>query len=342
MHEKKKITIKDIAKAAEVSETTVSRFLNAKYEYMSEETKKRIEEVVEELNYRPSNIARSLKSKRSFLIGAVIADIENPFSNMIIKGLSDQADKMGFSMMIAVSDNTPRNEQEHIQRFVDNGVDALVVNTVGNNDEYLLNLHRSGLPVILLDRAIEKDELDLVTSNGYELASEAMDHLHSQGYAFVGYFTEEMANNSQRQKRHQAFEDKLDALGMDGETYVVDIHNLKTLQGQLEDFEQREGPKALFAANGLVLLEVLKGMKELSIADYDEIGICGFDDLAWASLIRDGITTIRQDSYSIGQEACRLTVKRVLEEKGRTSRNYVELPGELIVRGSTMRKNNQL
>lgn len=155
----KRATIKDIAEQAGVSGTTVSRYLNGKFNYMSEETKKRIEIVIDELGYRPSNIARTLKSNKSKLVGAVIADIENPFSNKIIKGLTDKANELGYSLMISVSNNSVEKENESIARFLDNQVDGLIINTVGENEPTLKKIQKQ-IPLVLIDRDVTSFKAD--------------------------------------------------------------------------------------------------------------------------------------------------------------------------------------
>jgi len=145
-------TINEVAAKAKVSKTTISRYLNGKYEYMSVETKERIEKVIEELNYRPSNIARSLKAKNSGVIGCIIADIGSPFSSIVVKGINYVCNKEGYRVLFANTDNDPENEIKSIESLIDSKVDGLIINTTGHNDEYLINLRQNGLNIVLADR----------------------------------------------------------------------------------------------------------------------------------------------------------------------------------------------
>ena len=126
--------IKDIAAEAGVSPATVSRYLNTARQ-MTEETRARIAAVIERTGYRPRAAARNLRSSRTNLIGVILADIANPFSSAMLEGLSASAAARGCSLMTAISGNDPAKEAESLTRLIDAGVDGLVVNTCGGNDE---------------------------------------------------------------------------------------------------------------------------------------------------------------------------------------------------------------
>lgn len=311
----KRITIKDIAKEAGVSETTVSRFLNKKFEYMGHDTRLKIEKVVKELNYRPSNIARSLKSNKSKLLGAVIADIENSFSNIIIKGLIDRANALGYSLMVSISNNSIERENEGIRTFIDNGVEGLIVNTVTDSETLLKEVSET-TPVLLIDRSIDNLDVDLVTSNNFELGSELLTHLIESGYKKIGFFSEEMKNNSVRQIRHQAFiESTKDVEGIEAETFIIDREKPEETVKLLERFLDSDIPPVIVAGNGLIQLALLKVLIELDFEFGEDYGFCGFDDWDWSTLVgKDGITSISQNSYSLGTESIDILHKRITNE----------------------------
>lgn len=332
----KRITIKDIAKEAGVSETTVSRFLNKKFEYMGHDTRLKIEKVVKELNYRPSNIARSLKSNKSKLLGAVIADIENPFSNIIIKGLIDRANALGYSLMVSISNNSIERENEGIRTFIDNGVEGLIVNTVTDSETLLKEVSET-TPVLLIDRSIDNLDVDLVTSNNFELGSELLTHLIESGYKKIGFFSEEMKNNSVRQIRHQAFiESTKDVEGIEAETFIIDREKPEETVKLLERFLDSDIPPVIVAGNGLIQLALLKVLIELDFEFGEDYGFCGFDDWDWSTLVgKDGITSISQNSYSLGTESIDILHKRITNEIKEKDPILKTIKGKLIVRGST-------
>lgn len=330
-----RITITDIAKEAGVSETTISRYLNGKFEYMSENTRKKIDGVVARLDYRPSSIARSLKSKKSFLIGAVIADIENPFSTFIIKGLSDCAGDLGYSVLIAVSDDSVEKENKQIQRFIDNGVDGLIVNTVGGNDEALLEIKKSGIPIVLIDRDVKASNLDLVTTDNLSVGKGAMAHLVDNGFKGIGFFTGSLDESSTRRERHQAFLEVAKMYpDLDCRTFFVERNNEEDMDAKLSKFLEMPKPRVIFAVNGVVLLAVLEAIKRGNYRINEDFGILGFDDWRWTKIIDPGITAVSQQSYLLGEEACKLVVQRI---NGDNSPEPIHklFPAELMIRAST-------
>lgn len=154
--------IKDIAAEAGVSPATVSRYLNNRPGQMTEETRARIAAVIERTGYRPRAAARNLRSSRTNLIGVILADIANPFSSAMLEGLSASAAARGCSLMTAISGSDPAKEAESLTRLIDAGVDGLVVNTCGGNDEAIAAA-AGRLPVVLLDRDVADGGVDLVT-----------------------------------------------------------------------------------------------------------------------------------------------------------------------------------
>ena len=168
--------IKDIAAEAGVSPATVSRYLNNRPGQMTEETRARIAAVIERTGYRPRAAARNLRSSRTNLIGVILADIANPFSSAMLEGLSASAAARGCSLMTAISGNDPAKEAESLTRLIDAGVDGLVVNTCGGNDEAIAAA-AGRLPVVLLDRDVAAGGVDLVTSNNRELVAGLVDAL---------------------------------------------------------------------------------------------------------------------------------------------------------------------
>lgn len=338
---KTKVTIDDVAKNASVSKTTISRYLNGKYEYMSGETKNTIQKVIEELGYRPSMIARSLKSQKSGIVGCVIADITNPFSSYIVKGINDVCKKSGYQVLFVNTDDNKLSEIESIRSLMDNKLDGIIVNATGHNDDYLVEIQNQGMPIVMADRCLKKKKLiDTVTSQNYTSTYECIQFLQKQGYTKVALFTQELGEISSRHERHNGYIDAMTKIfGMDGNdyTYFIDSNDISVCINNLRRLkeENSEDEIGIFTVNGVTLMNVLTAMSEANYIIGKDFGICGFDDWGWASLIPPGITTITQDSYSTGVKAAEVLINRI--ENGITNRkNFIELPTRLIPRGSTI------
>ncbi|WP_375168028.1 LacI family DNA-binding transcriptional regulator [Sneathia vaginalis] len=322
------LTINDIAKLANVSKTTVSRFLNGKYEFMSSDTRKRIQEIIDSTGYTPSNLARSLKTRKGKIIGLTIADMQNQFSSFIFKGISEVCCKKGYHVLVTEVNG---DEKDAINSLLSYNIDGLIINTIGGNDEYIIDLaKKKNIPIVLADRSIDsKNTIDTVTCDNYIASYNLMKYLKKQGFENVAFFTSNMKNNSVKNLRYSAFCDAMSDIFKRNpkDTTYIDNFNLK-------DFIQkyRNSNTAIFCVNGSILLKVLDEVNNLNLSLKEEnIGICSFDDWGWQELLN--ITTIRQDSYECGKICANLLFKR-LENMNKTV-EFIELPTKLIVRNST-------
>lgn len=303
---------------------------------MSEDTKARIDKIIKDLDYRPSNIARSLKSNKSKLIGAIIADIENPFSNLIIKGLIDQSSELGYTLMISISNNSLEKENEVLREFQDNGVEGLIVDTVSSIEN---NLEKTSeqVPTVLIDRDADNFDANIVTSNNYELGTELMKHLIDSKFKTIGYFTENIENNTVRRNRYQAFKDSIKKQkDIKGYTYTINRKQMEENKSILKKFMSLPKPRVIVAGNGLIQMDLLRILKENQYTLGKDFNFCGFDDYYWSEMIgKEGITSIFQDSYNLGTEAINILYKQINNDKKSQEPIKKIVEGELIVRGST-------
>lgn len=186
----KNVTIADVAAYVGVSKTTISRYLNKNFEFMSQETQEKIDEAIKVLKYRPNRIAQTLKAKNSNIIGVTIADIGNPFSSLLIKGINDVCRANNYQLLVTNADNLAERERENIESLLDSQVDGLLVNTTGNNYKYLEEFKDSDnfKPIVLLDRFINPLIYDSVTMNNAEVTKNILDELLKNDYDHYVYF----------------------------------------------------------------------------------------------------------------------------------------------------------
>lgn len=253
----KQLTIKDIAAQANVSTTTISRFLNGKYDSMSLETKTRIEQIIKESGYRPNNIARSLKSKYSRLIGVIISDISNPFFSTLLDTINQRALKAGYSLLISISNNSASSELKLLRKHLDNSVDGLLINTVGGNNEVISQISQS-LPVVLLDRDIEGLGLPVVTSNNRQLMEDILLHLKEEQFDQVVLLTEALDTSSIRKLRADAFQEICARLDFEGKVFEIEPKNRKQIEKLTSALVSKDRITAFIAANTLVLQALLE------------------------------------------------------------------------------------
>ena len=328
------ITISDVAKEAGVSKTTISRYLNGKFEYMSPKTRNRIQEVVEELKYRPSNIAKTLKSNKSGLIGVIIADIASQFSSILLKGIGDVCKNNGYQVLISNIDNDPDKEREYIHSLMDNRVEGIIVNTTGYNNEFLIEINESRVPIVMADRTMEELRIDSVTTNNYKMTFDTIKFLVEKKYENIAFFTEEPKGNNVRRHRRRGYEEAIKQLlnrNSDELIFTIDNDDIDNCAQAIERFNSlyRDQRKAIFTVNGVTLLNVLKGIQKCGYKIPDDFYVCGYEDWGWATLVYSKMPVISQHSYEVGAEAAKLLIKRITGKK-RGKPKYIELEDKLI------------
>jgi len=333
------ITIDVVSQIAGVSKTTVSRYLNQKYEHMSEKTKGKIKSVIEELDFRPNLIARNLKAQKTGLIGVIVSDVTNPVTVHLIKGIIDECTKEGYQVVTASSDEELEKEKEYIFSMVDRQVEGLIISIVNYNEfEILENLRAKGVKIVLADRTINKPVLDMVTTDNYEMTKAAIKSLYKMGFEAVALFSSDLLSSNVRLARFNAFINQ-------SQTYITNAKEVayifnednedeykKSLMGFIDKFANKK--IAAFASTPMALLNLLGAAYELKLRIPEDIGICGYDNLHWTKLISGGISVIEQPFYEVGVESAKMLIKRIRSDE-EDSPKYIELKSKLILRNST-------
>lgn len=334
----KKVTINDVASLAKVSKASVSRYLGGQFDILAEETRKRIENAIKELDYRPNQMARGLKGNRSNLIGMVMADITNPFSTAILRGAEDVCKDNHYSILVCNTDNDPLKERDYIFMLQSHRIDGLIIATTGHNNEFLYELASDHTPIVLVDRKVPELEFDTVVVNNEKGTSEAITFLLKQGYKHIGFFSEPINGISSRYERLATFRDIIsqwDNLDIHGEEYEIDLRNDGQLRQNLDTYLNKfQGQKkAIFAANGVVMLKLVLALQQKGLRIPEDIAVSGFDNLDWTPAIGSGITTVAQPTYELGVIAMERLLKRIKGDKSLPQK--IELLPKLIIRGST-------
>jgi len=306
---------------------------------MSEKTKLRIKDVIDELDYRPNILARNLKSKKSGLIGVIISDVTNPVMVHLISGIMDQCAKEGYQVITADSGENIQKEREYILSMVDRQVDGLIIDIVDYNEHSLLeSLKEKGFNIVLADRTINKPCFDTVTTDNYEMSKSAVKTLYSMGYEAVALFSSDLLKSNVRLARYSAFVNQSELHIAEPERYVYTFRQDKEedYKQALEDFISKNvgKKKAVFASTPMSLLNLLNAAYELNVNIPKDIGVCGYDNLYWTKLISGGITVIEQPFHEVGVESAKIILQRIRGELIDEPK-YVELKSKLIVRNST-------
>lgn len=345
----KKLTIDDIATAAGVSKTTVSRYLNGHRELMSEKTWERIRAVIEMSNYHPSDIASNLKKRTTNLIGVSIADISSPFSSALIIGISKLLDEHGFTLLIANSGDSPEKERQNISSLISKGVSGLLVNTSAYDNDFLVQTACCGIPIVLCDRKVRNHNFDIVTSNHEEGMLELIRHIKSQGYTRPILFTQKWEQNSTRIRRRESYIRGVEEIyGYSpletGDIYLIDHSEGTSTVMQMEKLWKtlRQGDiPAVIGTNSITTARVYHAISEMGLSMPDEVGLCGPEDwdwsneLNWPFMIRPHVTTLKVPSTQLGYVAAARLLRKIQQPD--LQPEEIQVPCTLNARKSTQR-----
>ncbi len=330
----RKASMGDVAKAVGVSKTTISRYLHGEFAYMSPETRKRIEEVIKELDYRPNKMAQSLKATFSHMIGVTIADLGNPFSSLMIKGIQQECRERDVQLLVCDSNNQPTLERNNIESLLDTQVDGLIINTVGNNDDWLVDFHgrKNRRPVVMLDRTVLPVIYDSVATDNDGAVREMVSHLKDEGFSHVVFVTKPGDGISTRASRRSAVEKYCGSLGLGVEILVYDNDDdlCEKIVGVMRSCGRSK--VCLFSNNDESMRDVLEAVpSEIR----RKVGMCSFADKHWAKYSGDGITCLDQNPKLLGRKAARKLFARVYDGSNAEC-SLEEVPASLNVFASTM------
>lgn len=339
MKSDKKSSIKDIAEAANVSIATVSRVLNGS-DKVKPETAKLVKDTVENLNYRPNNVARRMKVKTSdsLVIGLIITDIGNPFFSNIAKGVEDVAFKNKHVMMICNTNESPEKEKFFLNSMLSEKVSGAIIVPTSGNKKFFENLLEDGFPMVMVDRSIKGLSLDTVSINNEDGAYQAVNHLIKQGHTRIAVVNG-IKGLSNTEERFQGYRHALEESGISVKKEYVE-HGDYIEKGGRSAMERllelEEPPTAVFSTNNLMTLGCIKAINNRGVKIPYDIAIVGFDDSSWAEALVPPLTTVKQPGYELGVNAAELLIKRLSTGEG-SSLNIVLNP-ELVVRESSSKK----
>jgi len=337
---KASVTIKEIARQLNVSKSTVSRALRDSSE-ISEETKKRVIDLAESLQYSPNPIALSLLKNRTQTIGVIVPDIANRFYSSAIGGVEDIAYSRGYHTMIYQSHESLERELAASKHISLRRVDGLVVaiSSQSENIDHFVDLQEQGIPVVLFDRVIDTLQTHKVRVDDYKGAFEATEHLIHQGCQRIAHIAGPKAVSITR-NRLDGYRDALKKHNIPFQEEWV-LHSPITQAGGTERTYQlmalRDRPDAIFGASDRITMGIHWALRQLGYKMPEEVAVIGFCDLAMSSLMDPPISSVTQPSFEMGQQATSLLLDLI--ESKNTPASYVTrvLPSNLVIQKSSLR-----
>jgi LacI family transcriptional regulator len=330
-------TLRDVARVAGVHPGTVSRALNPATEALvRNETVQRVRQVAEELGYRPNPLARGLKTNRSFTIGVLVPDIQNPLFPPIIRGIDDRLGEAGYTPLIANTDNDPVRERVDLEAMRARQVDGFVAATARTDHSLLDEIAAAGTPLVLVNRRVEDGSLPSATADDRGGVRLAVEHLVSRGHKQIAHLAGPR-DVSTGHARHEGFLAAMQDAGLEPSLIKVGRAFTEPEGARLcEELLDADAPfTAIVAGNDLMALGCYDVFAVRGIDCPGEVSVVGFNDMPFADRFSPPLTTIGIPQYEIGVAAAELLLER-LQGRADGPREIV-LPAHLIVRGSTRR-----
>jgi LacI family transcriptional regulator len=330
------ITIKDIARALNLSTSTVSRALRDSYE-INPETKRIVTEYAERLNYRPNPIALSLKENRSRVIGVVVPQIANNFFSQVINGIEAIAYNRGYHVIIFQSHESQEREMLTVQQAVARKVDGLLISLASGTQtvSYLRELQDKKLPIVLFDRVSNELETSSVTADNFGGAFAATEHLIKSGRRRIVHLTMP-AHISVTQERLAGYRAALEQYGVAYDEKLVRYGPFSQEEvDPIVDELLKESPDAFFAAGDRMAMGCLSALKKRNIAIPESVSLIGFTNLTVADLLAPPMTTVEQPALEIGQLAADELINLIECKQALPPPSSTKVPTRLVVRASS-------
>lgn len=336
-------TIKDIAKELNVSLSTVSRALK-NYPGISDETKRRVKELADKLNYRPNAVALSLRKSKSFTIGVIIPEVVHFFFSTVISGIEEVAFANGYNVILCQTNEKLNREQSSIETMLSNQIDGLLVSFSRETTDFqhfqkLLDLE---FPIVFFDRLPNLENTVNVTVNDYQGAYDAVNHLLLQGYKKIVHLSGPQ-NLTISKKRKEGYINALKNAGIEPDPnwiiecpYGTEKESFDITSELFKNTEIR--PDAIFAHHDIVAAGAMMALRNLGLKIPEDVGVVGYSNWQFSSMIDPPLSTVSQPGFKIGEESSKLLLEMVNRKKGQPwEPKDVVLDTELLIRKSSVR-----
>ena len=340
MSDKRRTTLKDIAKALNLSPSTVSRALNG-YPSLSEETIQLVKDYAERHNYVPNPIAVNFRKNRTSIIGMIVPHIVHHFFSTTISGAMETAKKNGYSILLAQSYDLLKDEILASQHLLGMGVDGLLISVSNETKEaeHLQAFLDEGKPVVQFDKITDQLEGPKIEVDDFEGAYQAVSHLIRQGYRKIAHLSGRMEVKNAHE-RFLGYKKALKDHGLEfNEKWVKNCFDISEQEGfefTRELMESEEKPDAIFCITDLVALGAMNYLKSSDYQIPQQIGLMGFSNWMLSDYTSPSLSSVDQFGTQMGSKAAALLID-LLKKQELGANERLEVKTEVIIRGSSMR-----
>jgi LacI family transcriptional regulator len=308
------VTIKDVARHAGLSPSTVSRALN-RSGYVSDEAQRRVDEAIAELGYQPNWMARSLKGKPSLTIGLIIPDIFNVYYTALARAVSATLRTHDYALILCVSNDDPEIDLDYLKTLWEKRVDGIIYThpARGHNSPFVREMANSGMPIVELNRQREKDILDAVLADNYQGAYQMTEYVIGKGHRRIGLIVGE-SNLTTAKNRLVGYRRALEDVGIPIDPDLIRIGTFTRQHGEegtQELLQLAEPPTIIFAGNNRIVMGTLFALQQHGIRVPDDVSVVAFDDAEWLSVWNPPITAVDIATDEMAQLAVDLLLRRI-------------------------------
>jgi DNA-binding LacI/PurR family transcriptional regulator len=333
----KQVTIRDVARAAGVSATTVSNVLNDRTDAMTSETLQRVQEAIRALNYHPSSIARGLVTRRTATIGLILAEIETPLFLQALNFIEPIARGAGYNVLLCNARNL-EDERQALNLLLEKQVAGIIFLSTSQylDDDHLLELQLSGPPVVLINRATIHDRFDQINWDNATGVATAVEHLVRLGHHRIAHLRGPIERRSS-DERLQGYRLALEKCGLEYcENYVrpgdFTAPPDTWRQSTLELLALSPKPTAIIAADDIVAAVVIRTVQNAGLRVPQDVAVVGIDDQPFSIYLNPALTTVQLPVIEAGKCAVQMLLDRIASRRATPKR--MKLPCPLIVRES--------
>ena len=334
------VTIKDIARVAAVSHSTVSRALSG-HTGIPEETAQRIKKIASDLGYVPSAVARGLKTSRSQALGAIVGRIDDPFFSEILQGIEDVFQEAGYSLFVAASNRDLRRERAIARVMLEHRVDGLIVCTTQFGEEHYRLLKQYGFPIVVVGNRELTDYQHMVCHDDFYGICQVTRHLLELGHHKIAFLGNALVERTSQGRLNGFYHEMQAAKSPVPDDYVFHSPNDQLEGGEIGAnyfINLPEPPTAIVCYNDMMAVGVVKALHDAGMQVPGECSVVGFDDIPFAAYTYPPLTTFAQPKYQLGYQAAKM-MYRLLQgqsdapdaDPGQT----LMLRGSLVVRETT-------
>jgi LacI family transcriptional regulator len=332
-------TIKEVAQEARVSIGTVSNVITGSVP-VGPKRQERVLAAIRKLGYHPDHVARSLKLRRTKMLGMVISDITNPFFSQMVRGAEDAALERNYLILTFNTDDRVDREKQVLSVLRSRRVDGilLVVAPGVECPTHIAETLRRGTPIVCLDRVPPGIKVDSVSVDNAAASRECVRHLLALGHTRIGIITGSLVLQT-AQQRLQGYKEALAEARVTVRPEWIregDFHTESGYRRGRELLMGRDRPTALFISNSLMAIGVLKALGELGLSCPHDVALATFDDLPLTEVFKPHLTAVAQPAYAIGYKGAQILIQRIEAEGMDGLPVAIRFPTELKIRESTI------